>query len=77
MKYACIIGCNDEWCEQRPSLGDIGLAKCLSNFIPKQNLLQLYDEYATRSSILMSLERLLDRRNENRDEDIEDSLLFY
>eukprot|EP00984_Skeletonema_dohrnii_P037065 scaffold38710_cov200-Skeletonema_dohrnii-CCMP3373.AAC.3 len=77
MKYACIIGCNDEWCEQRPSLGDIGLAKCLSNFIPKQNLLQLYDEYATRSSILSSLERLLDRRNENRDEDTEDSLLFY
>ncbi len=78
MRYACIIGCNDEWCEQRPSLGDIGLAKCLSALgIPKQNLLQLYDEYATRSRILSSIERLLDRRNENRKDDEVDELLFY
>lgn len=79
MRYACIIGCNEEWCEQRPSLGDIGLAKCLSALgIPKQNLLQLYDEYATRSRILSSIERLLDRRNENRKEaDEVDELLFY
>ena len=77
MWYACIIGCNEEWCEQRPELGDIGLAKCLRTILPKQNLLQLYDEYATRSSILSSLERLLDHRNENRMEGTEDSLLFY
>lgn len=79
MHYACIVGCNDEWCEQRPSLGDIGLAKCLLKCgLPKQNLLQLYDEYATRACILSSLEELLDRRNENRkDLQEEDSLLFY
>ncbi|KAL7438091.1 hypothetical protein ACHAXM_006046 [Skeletonema potamos] len=83
MWYACIIGCNEEWCEQRPALGDIGLAKCLlgSTSLPKQNLLQLYDEVATRSNVLSSLERLLDRRNEQKKDDDtkeeEDSLLFY
>ena len=77
MWYACIVGCNEEWCEQRSSLGDIGLAKCLSNRLPKQHLLQLYDEHATRSNILTSLERLLDLRNSNRVEGEEDSLLFY
>lgn len=82
MHYACILGCNDEWCEQRPSLGDIGLAKCLLKCgLPKDNLLELYDKYATRSSILTALEELLDHRNNNRKEDHhqteEDSLLFY
>lgn len=79
MWYACVVGCNEEWCEQRPSLGDIGLAKCLTSGLPKQNVLQLYDEFATRSSILSCLERLLDRRNENRkvDDSEDDSLLFY
>src|SRR5210317_635272 len=82
MHYACILGCNDEWCEQRPSLGDIGLVKCLLKCgLPKDNLLELYDEYATRSSILTALEELLDRRNNNRKEEHhqteEDSLLFF
>ena len=65
--YAFIIGVNGEWPEQRCTLGDIGLARCLANDcnIPKANIIEVYDERATRSNILRALENLLDRRNKN------------
>ncbi|KAL7543825.1 hypothetical protein ACHAXR_013218 [Thalassiosira sp. AJA248-18] len=64
--YAFIVGVNQDWPEQRCSHGDIGLARCLSNqcHLPKENLAEVYDERATRSNILRSLENLMDRRNE-------------
>jgi hypothetical protein len=77
MHYACIIGVNHEWPEQRKELGDIGLARCLSHHckLPKEHLLELYDERATRSRILYSLEQLLNVRNQNPTDD--DVLLLY
>ncbi|KAL7519196.1 hypothetical protein ACHAWX_003984 [Stephanocyclus meneghinianus] len=77
MYYACIIGVNHEWPEQRKSLGDIGLARCLSRHcrLAKHHLVEIYDQYATRSNVLYSLERLLNIRNENASED--DTLLLY
>ena len=65
--YAFIVGVNQEWPEQRCSLGDIGLARCLSERcrLPPENLTQVYDNRATRSNILRALEGLLDRRNNN------------
>ena len=63
--YACIIGCNQEWPEQRCLLGDIALARTLVRDcrLPTENLVEVYDEYATRSNVLRALEILLDRRN--------------
>ncbi|KAL3792857.1 hypothetical protein HJC23_004782 [Cyclotella cryptica] len=77
MHYACIIGVNHEWPEQRKSLGDIGLARCLSRHcgLPKRRLVEIYDQFATRSNVLYSLEQLLNIRNENPTED--DTLLLY
>ena len=93
--YAFIVGVNQDWPEQRHRLGDVGLARCLSHDcgIPKQNIMEVYDERATRSNILHALETLLDRRNANLlakrkrkrtheredgdDDDEMDTLLFY
>ena len=77
MHYACIIGVNHEWPEQRKSRGDIGLARCLSRHcnLNRQHLVEVYDERATRSNVLHSLEQLLNVRNKNASED--DVLLLY
>jgi hypothetical protein len=77
MHYACIIGVNHEWPEQRKELGDIGLARCLRHHckIPKERLLEIYDQRATRSRVLYSLEVLLNSRNRNATKD--DVLLLY
>lgn len=77
MRYACIIGVNHEWPEQRKEFGDIGLARCLRGHcqLPRERLVELYDERATRSRVLYSLEQLLDRRNNNVTDD--DVLLLY
>ncbi|KAL3800391.1 hypothetical protein ACHAWO_008758 [Cyclotella atomus] len=77
MHYACIIGVNHEWPEQRKELGDIGLARCLRDHcqIPKERLLEIYDQRATRSRVLYSLEALLNTRNQNATDD--DVLLLY
>ena len=75
--YAFIVGVNQEWPEERCDLGDIGLARCLRDHckLPQDNLVEVYDEIATRSNILIALERLLDHRNENLTKN--DVLLFY
>ena len=78
MHYACIIGVNHEWPEQRKELGDIGLARCLRGHcqLPKERLLEIYDERATRSRVLYSLQEMLNVRNQNiTDEDV--LLLYY
>ncbi len=83
--YAFIVGVNQDWPEQRCSHGDIGLARCLVGHhvqLPKEHLVEVYDEKATRSNILHSLENLLDlrRRRNNRlsqQSDTSDTLLFY
>lgn len=68
--YAFIVGVNQDWPEQRCSHGDIGLARCLVGKhvqLPKENLAEVYDERATRSNVLLSLERLLDQRRRNKE----------
>jgi len=80
--YAFAVGVNQDWPEQRCSLGDIGLARCLSHHcqLPKENLVEVYDERATRTNILYSLESLLDRRKKATVEGHDgssDTLLFY
>ena len=78
MHYACIIGVNHEWPEQRKELGDIGLARCLRGphcQLPRERLVELYDKRATRSRVLYSLEQLLNSRNQNVTDD--DVLLLY
>lgn len=83
--YAFIVGCCEEWPEQRYDIGDIGLARCLRseycNLVPKEQLVELYDTDATRANILSALERLLERRNDansnNNDASTYDTLLFY
>lgn len=83
--YAFIVGVNQDWPEQRCSHGDIGLARCLVGQhvqLPKEHLVEVYDERATRSNILHSLESLLDlRRRRNKTlslrVDSPDTLLFY
>jgi hypothetical protein len=89
--YAFIVGVNQDWPEQRCSHGDIGLARCLLGQhvqLPREHLVEVYDEMATRSNILRSLDRLLDLRRRNKKrlsrrtiarkkEDLEDTLLFY
>ena len=83
--YAVIVGCCEEWPEQRYEIGDIGLARCLRNseycnLIPKEQVVELYDTHATRANILSALECLLDRRNDANKDDAaseEDTLLFY
>jgi hypothetical protein len=91
--YAFIVGVNQDWPEQRCSHGDIGLARCLVGQhvqLPKEHLVEVYDENSTKSNILQSLENLLDlvRRNRNnnnnnnnnrlsKQSDASDTLLFY
>lgn len=89
--YAFIVGVNQDWPEQRCSHGDIGLARCLRGQhvqLPRDHLVEVYDERATRSNILRSLDRLLDLRRRNnkrlsqrtiarKKEDLDDTLLFY
>lgn len=84
MHYAFILGVNHEWPEQRKTRGDIGLARCLSRHCGLSNdqqLVQVYDESATRSNILRRLEQLLDYRNNanvRQDDDADDdTLLIY
>jgi len=79
--YAFILGVCEEWPEQRCDLGDIGIAKCLKYHcnIPNDNIVEIYDEEATKSNILQAFESLLDRRNDRlqNDEGEDDVLLFY
>ena len=65
--YAFIVGVNQEWPEERCDLGDIGLSRCLRDHckLPNDNLVEVYDDMATRSNVLMALDSLLDHRNEN------------
>lgn len=90
MYYACIIGVNQEWPEQRTSHGDKALACCLSRHccLPRENIIELFDDRATRSNVLAALENLLDYRNSKvngkngrsgseRSNREEDTLLFY
>ena len=60
MHYAFIIGANQDWPEQRTTHGDKALSRCLQSVrrgrrVPKENLVELYDECATRSNILKRL----------------------
>ncbi len=75
--YAFVVGVNQDWPEQRCSLGDIGLARCLRHHcqLLKENLVEVYDKRATRSNILHSLENLLDRRKGH--DGLSDKLLFH
>ena len=78
--YAFILGVCEEWPEQRCDLGDIGIAKCVKHHcnIPNDNIVEIYDEEATKSNILSAFERLLDRRNDKlQNEGKDDVLLFY
>jgi len=79
--YAFILGVCEEWPEQRCDLGDIGIAKCLKYHcnIPNDNIVEIYDEEATKSNIIKAFESLLDRRNDKlqNDEGEDDVLLFY
>ncbi len=81
MYYACIIGVNQEWPEQRTSHGDKALACCLSRHcrLPRENIIELFDDRATRSNVLSALENLLDYRNSkvSGKSGESDILLFY
>ena len=78
--YAFIIGINQDWPEQRCTHGDIGLAKCLRDHcqLSPANLVEVYDQMATRSNVLDALDKLMDRRNKVcSNDDNDDVLLFY
>ena len=79
--YAFIIGINQDWPEQRCTHGDIGLAKCLRDHcqLSPANLVEVYNQMATRSNVLDALDSLMDRRNKvcNDDDDNDDVLLLY
>lgn len=79
--YAFILGANQDWPDPtRCTIGDIGLARCLADHcrLPPENLVEVYDERATRTNILRALECLLDRRNKRpKQKGAVDSLLFY
>ena len=79
--YAFILGVCEEWPEQRCDLGDIGIAKCLKYHcnISNDNIVEIYDEEATKSNIIKAFESLLVRRNDKlqNDEGEDDVLLFY
>ena len=81
--YALIVGVCQDWPEQRLDRGDIGLARCLAadcKLLP-QNIAEVYDGGATRSTVLRALDGLLDRRNERRTSEEggeeEDTLLIH
>jgi len=78
--YAFILGVCEEWPEQRCDLGDIGIAKCLKHHcnISNDNIVEIYDEEATKSNIIQAFKSLLDRRNDKlQNEGKDDILLFY
>jgi len=70
--YSIVIGCNQDWPDDRTKYGDIGLAQTLLSSLPPQNVVQVYDDRACKSNILEAISNLGRRDNSG-----EDAILFY
>ena len=74
--YSIVIGCNQDWPDDRTKYGDIGLAKTLLSTLPPQNVVQVYDDRACKSNILEAISTLGSMRKRGRDKG-QDTILFY
>jgi len=73
--YAVVIGCNQDWPDDRKKYGDIGLAETL-HLSSLQNVVEVYDDRACKSNILEAISTLGSMRKRGRGKG-EDTIFFY